>query len=428
MLRWWQVPRQTEISFKVRQATHLSLTDAILLTRHGHPLLGSLLYSDLRFSRPPFPSPARYLRVDEFPDARYRAYAHRLAVRRLAGGGAQAKGYVPTRNLSFQVSAAAPMATLQQVARGIERVGSLRAAGSGSALRPRIFNLQPAAREAKDFPPSSYPQPVKLPPWGLGKGPASVSGVQVPGPGAAGVVFPTLVPAQRYAGWRILSSSSTSTPGPGPTVAATTMPSGDQLLILMQQSMQIAGSVHFETTTLSITKTERVTGTTNEDMSWRRNLLREHDQWKRIELERHPLASTVERRTLLFARQTAASRSSLNHHWYCEQLHGMHVGAGFLPFEIGTPVATDLGPAAMGGVDVWHVRATGVPVNAWALDVAVVDFYIAQTDDTLKAMNIRGTAKVAGKSDTETIEERYSRYGEAVSVRLPTVCRSVGND
>jgi hypothetical protein len=42
------------------------------------------------------------------------------------------------------------------------------------------------------FPPSIYPKPAKFPPWGMEKGCASVSGVQVSGPGAARAACPTL--------------------------------------------------------------------------------------------------------------------------------------------------------------------------------------------------------------------------------------------
>jgi hypothetical protein len=119
-----RMPWLIDPSAAVRQTTHLSLTDAILETRHGRPLLALLFYGDLKFSRPPFPSPAHYLGVDEFPGSRYRAYAHRMAVLRGPYGSVQVKGHVPTRNLSFQVSAAAPIATLRQIARAIERVGS----------------------------------------------------------------------------------------------------------------------------------------------------------------------------------------------------------------------------------------------------------------------------------------------------------------
>jgi hypothetical protein len=102
-------------SAAVRRTTDLSLTDAILLTRRG---------------RPPFPSPARYLGIDEFPGGRYRAYAHRLAALRDPYGSGQVKGYVPAWNLSFQVWAAAPIATLRQIARAIERVGSQARTGA----------------------------------------------------------------------------------------------------------------------------------------------------------------------------------------------------------------------------------------------------------------------------------------------------------
>ena len=169
-----RMPSLIDPSVAVRRTTRLSLTDAILLTRHGCPLLASLLYGDLKFSRPPFPSPARYLGVDEFPDGRYRAYAHRLAILRLVGGGVQVEGYVPIRNLSFRVSAAAPIATLRQIALAIERIGSQ------------------AGSVARVFPPSVYPKPAKFPPWGIGEGCASLSGVQIPGPGAARAAFPTL--------------------------------------------------------------------------------------------------------------------------------------------------------------------------------------------------------------------------------------------
>jgi hypothetical protein len=127
-----RMPSLIAPSVAVMQTTHLSLTEAILETRHGRPLLAVLFYGDLKFSRPPFPSPARYLGVDGFPGGRYRAYAHRLAVLRDPYGSAQVKGYVPARNLSFQVSAAAPIATLRQIARAIERIGSQARTGAGN--------------------------------------------------------------------------------------------------------------------------------------------------------------------------------------------------------------------------------------------------------------------------------------------------------
>lgn len=123
-----RMPSLIDPSAAVHRTTRLPLTDAVLLTRHGHPLLASLLYGNLRYSRPPFPSPVRYLEVGEFLDGRYRAYAHRLAVLRLPHGAVQVKGYVPSRNLSFQVTAAAPVAALHQIAGAIE--------GAGSRTRP----------------------------------------------------------------------------------------------------------------------------------------------------------------------------------------------------------------------------------------------------------------------------------------------------
>lgn len=42
------------------------------------------------------------------------------------------------------------------------------------------------------FPPSLYPAPRYFPPWGDGSGCPSLSGVQVPGPGAANAAFPTV--------------------------------------------------------------------------------------------------------------------------------------------------------------------------------------------------------------------------------------------
>ena len=126
-----RMPSLIDPSAAVRQTTHLSFTDAILLARHGRPLLASLLYGDLIFSRPPFPSPVRYLGVDEFPGGRYRAYAARMAVLRDLYGGVRVKGYVPARNLSFRILAAAPTATLRQIAHAIESIGSQARTGAG---------------------------------------------------------------------------------------------------------------------------------------------------------------------------------------------------------------------------------------------------------------------------------------------------------
>jgi len=217
--------------------------------------------------------------------------------------------------------------------------------------------------------------------------------------------------------------SRTSTPAALATVTATAIPSGDELLVRMQRAVRTAGSVRFVTRELSVRKKERVIVTTHADISWRRNMLREHDLTRTIELDRHPVVSTVDRRTLLVAHQMAASRSSLNHHWYCEQLRGVHVGDSFLPFEISTPSAINVGVTTVRGAAVWHVQATGVTVYSWALHAATVDFYIGQADNMLRVLDIHGTAKLAGKTIQESDVERYSRYGERATVRLPVVCR-----
>jgi len=49
-----------------------------------------------------------------------------------------------------------------------------------------------AADASTPFPPSVYPKPATFPPWGMGEGCASLSGVQTPGSGAAATAFPTL--------------------------------------------------------------------------------------------------------------------------------------------------------------------------------------------------------------------------------------------
>lgn len=151
-----RMPSLIDPSVAVRRAVHLSLTDAVLLTRSGRPLLATLYYGDLRFSRPPFrppasssPSPVRYLGVDEYPDQRYRAHAHRLAVIHLPGGFVQVEGYVPARNLSFRISAAAPEVALCQVA------DAFAAGGSRSG------------RTARDFPLTIDPTPARFPARGV---------------------------------------------------------------------------------------------------------------------------------------------------------------------------------------------------------------------------------------------------------------------
>jgi hypothetical protein len=226
--------------------------------------------------------------------------------------------------------------------------------------------------------------------------------------------------------WADRATDPTITPTPTSVPTPTTsLPSGEQLLAIMRQLLRKAGSVRYLTTVLSVTKKERVTATTHADISWRHNRLREHDLTKRIMLARQPVGGTIERRTLLFAHQMAASRSSLNRRWYCEPLSGVRVGKSFLPFQVGAPPATNLGLTTMNGSTVWHVQARGVMVYTWGLHAATADFYIAQGDHTLRELDIRGTARLAGKTERDSIDERYSRYGEPVRVTLPAACQAV---
>ena len=89
-----------------------------------------------------------------------------------------------------------------------------------------------------------------------------------------------------------------------------------------------------------------------------------------------------------------------------------------------TRQAPAVGAAARDGTAVWHVRAMPATVSAWGLGNATVDFYIGQADILLRVLRIHGTAKLGGKLIQETIEDRYSGYGEPVTVKLPAACRA----
>lgn len=115
-------PAMVDPSPAVGAAARLRLTDVVIMKHGGRVSLVMLLYGNLKFSRPPAPAPLstpRFLDIDEATGRKYHAYTNSVASHREAGGLIVAQGYLPSRNLSFRVSAFASPSIVQQIARSI---------------------------------------------------------------------------------------------------------------------------------------------------------------------------------------------------------------------------------------------------------------------------------------------------------------------
>lgn len=75
------------------------------------------------------------------------------------------------------------------------------------------------------------------------------------------------------------------------------------------------------------------------------------------------------------------------------------------------------------GVPVWHVRVTHAAVSAWSTRDATVDLFISRSDHTLRRLTLTADSLLGGAKTHVALTQTYNRYGKAVTVTVPQVCR-----
>jgi hypothetical protein len=219
------------------------------------------------------------------------------------------------------------------------------------------------------------------------------------------------------------AAAPTATPvTASPTPVATPLPAGSWLLQRMRAAMTQRKSFRVETTATSTWKGHWVQSVTWMDMDIAANTMREVDSVQRMRTDAPAVKLSIWRRQLLFAHETAASRTPRTS-WYCESLHGVAVKDGLIAFQIQSAHVANLGPARMDGVAVWHLRAAGASVSAWSTGATTVDLYVSSKDDTLVRLDLHTAGRLGGHFERDAVSESYSRYGSAVKVVLPAKCR-----
>jgi hypothetical protein len=208
-----------------------------------------------------------------------------------------------------------------------------------------------------------------------------------------------------------------------PTATSEAYPGGRDLLELMRKAISARQSVRVNSIALSTWKGHWDLSLAWIDLGITSNTLREDDTFQRVRTNVSPVQIAVERRELLVVRGMAANRKP-HGSWSCERLTGVVVIDSLIAFQMKAADVTNLGPENAGGVAVWHIRATGAEVAAWATRSANVDLYISRADDTLVQLALHTVTPLGGVSVSERVTETYRRYGEAIKLRLPRPCRS----
>lgn len=215
---------------------------------------------------------------------------------------------------------------------------------------------------------------------------------------------------------------ATSTATPTPSLTPTPMPVGRALIELMRKAMVARRTVRVSSTSQSTWTGHSVLSWTWMDMDLQSNTMREVDTTQRARPDAPSIAITVERRELVVSGGEGAARTP-GHTWFCEHLKGVRVRNGLIPFQVQSANVTNLGPAKVVGISVWHVRARNAAVSAWSTNDATVDLYISRSDNTPVQLMLNTVTRLGGQTEHVKVTETYGRYGKAVTVTMPRECR-----
>lgn len=109
--------------------------------------------------------------------------------------------------------------------------------------------------------------------------------------------------------------------------------------------------------------------------------------------------------------------------WTCSSLGSIQQFAQSLTGFARPPSAQTVGAGTLNGRQVWRVRALESIRILGATQRIPLVFLIAEAGHTLLQETATTSVRITSASVRETLLFKFSRYGEAVRVRLPMTCR-----
>lgn len=211
---------------------------------------------------------------------------------------------------------------------------------------------------------------------------------------------------------------ATAVPVPSPTVS---IPTGKELLKLMNVALAAKNTFHLVGhLTENVPSIMRLVESTVEDASLKPRLDRSVTVYETTQLTVKPRQTKRLRLTTILVKKRTALKIGTSA-WSCTSPTTSAPPIGLtMPAEVG-PVK-NLGLGTINSIPVWHVRAVA-PLGAGNSPPVTVDYYIAQSDDTLVRETYSSSFGAPKGTSRVKLVIDVSKYGKAVMVTLPATCR-----
>ena len=222
--------------------------------------------------------------------------------------------------------------------------------------------------------------------------------------------------------------TATSSPSPMPSVTSTSIGLSAQRLLDLSSAAVTAKNTYHESSheTMNVPKQQRQVMTSQADYSSKSLLVHEVDTTKTTTLNSRPQHTKTQHTEMYIVKNRVPMRFG-HKAWQCinlDQLSGQ-LGA-IVSSTVGSVTIQsqdNLGQDTVDGQSVWHVRVA-ITVTLGGQDLPMtIDYYIAQSDYTMVRDTAVASFTLQGVTPNENMTNDYSRYGEAVWVKLPGACK-----
>lgn len=230
-------------------------------------------------------------------------------------------------------------------------------------------------------------------------------------------LLPPLLSLSLLLAWAAPTRAQTAGPTPTPGPASAT-----QLLAQMRSAMLQQGTVHAVLDASgSVPNRVSFSMEVTADVSLRDGALHSATTSAHSNLVRHSTSS--ERSELKVTGGRGAWRVP-HMQWQCEKLLPQDVSGGLLAFQAQPQTAKLAGTGTVNGVAVWKVTGKAVIV-AWTGTQKKdrVEFDIAQSTGLPVQVSTRFKTHWGQYAAGETLVERYTNFGSAMTITLPKKCR-----